>query len=107
MAGDDFDIQLGMRHVYHPSEIGAAPFGIRRKDLRSHLYVVGKTGTGKSTLIKSIVSQAVAQGMGVAVLDPHGTLIEEILDEAIPEDRAKDTIGYCWRTLREVFIVLT
>ena len=61
MAGEAFDIQLGMRHMYHPSQIVEAPFGIRRRDLRSHVYMVGKTGTGKTTLIKSIVSQAIAQ----------------------------------------------
>jgi hypothetical protein len=92
MSDASFDIQLGMRQVYHPGQIGHVPFGIRRDDLRSHLYVVGKTGTGKSTLIKSIVSQAIAQGIGVGVLDPHGSLIDEILDGAIPERRIKDTI---------------
>ena len=84
MSTDSFDIQLGLRHQYHPAEIVQVPFGIRRADLRSHAIVVGKTGTGKSTLIKSIVSQAIARGIGVGVLDPHGSLIDEILDEAIP-----------------------
>jgi hypothetical protein len=87
-------IQLGMRHQYHPSQIVQVPFGIRQDDLRMHLYVVGKTGTGKSTLIKSVVSQAIALGMGVGVLDPHGTLIEEILDEAIPPARVDDTVVF-------------
>ena len=99
MARDAFDIQLGLRRVVYAygssaTSIPYVPFGIRRADLRSHLYVVGKTGCGKSTLIKSIVSQAIAQGIGVAVLDPHGTLIEDILDEAIPGERIKDTIVF-------------
>jgi energy-coupling factor transporter ATP-binding protein EcfA2 len=99
MAEDAFDIQLGLRRVVYAygssaTSIPYVPFGIRRADLRSHLYVVGKTGCGKSTLIKSIVSQAIAQGIGVAVLDPHGTLIEDILDEAIPGERIKDTIVF-------------
>ena len=94
MGDESFDIQLGMRQVYHPGQIVHVPFGIRQSDLRSHLYVVGKTGTGKSTLIKSIVSQAIARGIGVGVLDPHGSLIEEILDGAIPESRIKDTIVF-------------
>ena len=94
MEGDAFDIQLGLRNLYHPGQIAQAPFGIRLADLRSHLYMVGKTGTGKSTLIKSIVSQAIAQGIGVAVLDPHGELIEQILDEAIPAERINDTIVF-------------
>src|SRR5947208_6492302 len=87
-------IQLGFRQVYHPSEIAEVPFGIRRTDLRTHIYVVGKTGTGKSTLIKSVVSQAIALDMGVGVLDPHGTLIDEILEEAIPPERVEDTIVF-------------
>ena len=87
-----FDIQLGMRTPYHPSEIVQVPFGIRRADLRSHLYMVGKTGTGKTTLIKHIVSQAIAQGIGVGVLDPHGALIDELLEEAIPASKIPDAI---------------
>jgi Cdc6-like AAA superfamily ATPase len=76
-----FDIQLGMRHVYHPAEIRQEPFGMRREDFRYHLYVVGKTGTGKSTLLKSVVAQAIAAGMGVGVWTwPHdrGHMWEEI-----------------------------
>jgi Helicase HerA, central domain len=94
MQEQRFDIQLGVRHVYHPGQIMLEPFGMRREDFRNHLYVVGKTGTGKSTLIKSVVSQAIALGMGVGVLDPHGNLIDEILEEAIPEARIKDTIVF-------------
>src|SRR5439155_23844853 len=85
-------LQLGMRHVYHPSEIVERPFGIGQTDLRTHLYVLGKTGTGKSTLIKHIVQQAIALKIAVGVLDPHGTLVEEILAESIPADRVQDTI---------------
>jgi DNA helicase HerA-like ATPase len=91
---EPFDIQLGLRQVYHPAQIVQEPFGMRREDFRYHLYVVGKTGTGKSTLLKSVVSQAIAAGMGVGVLDPHGTLIDEILDEAIPPERVQDTIVF-------------
>jgi len=94
MSTTNFDIQLGIRHQYHPSEIVQVPFGIRHADLRSHLYCVGKTGTGKTTLIKSVVSQAIALGIGVGVLDPHGSLIEEILDESIPKNRIQDTIVF-------------
>jgi Helicase HerA, central domain len=96
MPRDPFYIQLGMRLPYrvHPAELTEVPYGIRQRDLRSHLYIVGKTGTGKSTLIKSVVSQAISQDWGVGVLDPHGTLIEEILNEAIPPHRIKDTIVF-------------
>jgi hypothetical protein len=94
MSVEPFDIQLGVRYVYHPAQLVQEPFGMRREDFRNHLYVVGKTGTGKSTLIKSVVSQAIALGMGVGVLDPHGNLIDELLEEAIPEARIQDTIVF-------------
>lgn len=55
-------------------------FGIRQADRRSHMYVIGKTGTGKSTLLKTMVLQDVLAGRGLALLDPHGDLVTEILD---------------------------
>src|SRR3990167_2508287 len=66
-------------------------FGIKRKDRRSHMYVIGKTGTGKSTLIKNLIIQDLRKGDGLALLDPHGDLVEGILSY-IPEGRQKDMI---------------
>jgi type IV secretory pathway TraG/TraD family ATPase VirD4 len=66
----------------HPHRI----FGIRQADRRSHMYVIGKTGTGKSTLLKTMVMQDIAAGRGLALFDPHGDLVAEIL-AAVPEDR--------------------
>src|SRR3990167_9949725 len=66
-------------------------FGIKRKDRRSHMYVIGKTGTGKSTLIKNLIIQDLKKGDGLALLDPHGDLVESILNY-IPEERQKDVI---------------
>jgi len=66
-------------------------FGIRQADLRSHMYIVGKTGTGKSTLIKTMVLQDIAAGRGVALLDPHGDLVDEIL-RAVPEQQRPNVI---------------
>lgn len=66
-------------------------FGIRRKDRRQHMYVIGKTGTGKSTLLKNMITQDIANGEGLCVVDPHGELVEDIL-EKIPEDRVKDVV---------------
>jgi hypothetical protein len=94
MAPDTFDIELGLRDQYTPAQFVQVPFGIRLADLRYHLYVLGKTGTGKSTLIKGIIRQAIAHRISVGVLDPHGALIDDILREAIPEDRVDDTIVF-------------
>jgi type IV secretory pathway VirB4 component len=47
-------------------------FGIRREDRRHHLYVIGKTGTGKSTLLETFIRQDLINGFGLALLDPHG-----------------------------------
>lgn len=70
---------------------GAKRFGIKRADRRKHQYIIGKTGTGKSTLIKNMIIQDMQAGEGVAVLDPHGDLIEELLD-FVPENRLSDVV---------------
>ncbi len=67
------------------------PFGIKAEDRRRHMYLLGKTGTGKSTFLKNMIVGDILDGNGLAVLDPHGDLVEEILD-LIPEHRIKDVI---------------
>lgn len=66
-------------------------FGIRRDDRRRHLYLVGKTGAGKTTVFKNMIHQDIKNGEGLAVLDPHGDLIEEMLDY-VPTNRLEDVI---------------
>jgi len=66
-------------------------FGIKKTDRRKHVYIIGKTGTGKSTLIKNMIIQDMRAGEGVAVLDPHGQLIEELLD-FVPQSRLEDVV---------------
>lgn len=66
-------------------------FGIKQADRRSHMYVIGKTGTGKSTLLKTMVLQDVAAGRGLAVFDPHGDLVEEVLS-SVPPHRRSDVV---------------
>jgi len=56
-----------------------------------HMHVIGATGTGKSTLLLNLIVQDINQGNGIAVLDPHGDLIDRIMDY-IPEEREKDVI---------------
>src|SRR3989338_8937171 len=68
-------------------------FGIKRKDRRQHMYVIGKSGTGKTTLIHNMIVQDIANGEGVCVVDPHGELVEGVL-EKIPKERVKDVIYF-------------
>lgn len=56
------------------------PFGLTSNDLAQHLYVVGKSGGGKSALIKNLALQLIEAGYGVAYLDPHGDDAQELLD---------------------------
>src|SRR5438309_5592203 len=58
-------------------------FGIKRADRRHHLYLIGKTGVGKSTLIANLARQDMANGEGLAILDPHGDLVEELARSAL------------------------
>jgi hypothetical protein len=64
-------------------------FGIKRVDRRRHLYIIGKSGVGKSKLQELMVRQDIAGGHGLCVIDPHGEFIDDIL-EFIPEDRIED-----------------
>lgn len=67
------------------------PFGIKREDRRRHLYTVGKSGSGKSKLLEMLIHTDIMEGKGVAVLDPHGDLVDNVL-RLIPKERMKDVI---------------
>ena len=69
------------------------PFGIKSKDRDRHMYVIGKTGMGKSTLLENMAIQDIRNGEGLAFLDPHGAAVEKLLDY-IPEDRIKDVVYF-------------
>src|SRR5258706_3945957 len=71
---------IGDRTVWGES----APFGISAADRRQHLYAIGKTGTGKTTLLCNLICQDIERGHGVGVIDPHGDLAEELLDRIPP-----------------------
>ncbi len=64
-------------------------FGIKNDDRRRHMYVVGKSGVGKSKLLELLIRQDIAHGRGVCLIDPHGDIIEDIL-RFIPENRIND-----------------
>jgi len=68
-------------------------FGLKTNDRRRHIYTVGKTGTGKSTLLANMIINDLKHDEGVAVIDPHGDLIETVLNY-IPKHRVNDTIVF-------------
>ena len=63
-------------------------FGIKLDDRRRHVYVVGKTGVGKSTLLENMAVADIQSGKGIAFIDPHGESAEKLLD-FIPEEAAR------------------
>ena len=69
------------------------PVYISREDRMRHFYAIGQTGTGKTTLLKNMIAQDIANGDGVCMIDPHGTDIADILT-VIPEHRKKDVIYF-------------
>ncbi|MEN9880963.1 MAG: hypothetical protein RLZZ308_146 [Candidatus Parcubacteria bacterium] len=69
------------------------PFGIKQKDRTRHMYVIGKTGMGKSTFLENLTIQDINNGEGVCFIDPHGSTAEKLLD-FIPESRIKDVIYF-------------
>src|SRR6202795_2892838 len=68
-------------------------FGIKDEDRFSHIYVIGKTGTGKSTLLETMALQDLARGNGFALIDPHGDLVERVA-ACIPQSRQSDLIYF-------------
>lgn len=63
------------------------------EDRRRHTYIIGKTGTGKSEFLKDLALQDIQSGQGVAVIDPHGDLVEDLL-QLMPPERAEDVIYF-------------
>lgn len=86
---DDERTALGMRHSWG----GETPFGLRRADRRQHVFVVGKSGTGKTTLLRNLILQDIAAGHGIGVIDPHGDLALDLLDH-IPPARTDDVVYF-------------
>jgi len=68
-------------------------FGVKQDDRRRHMYIIGKTGVGKSTLQENMIINDIFAGHGVAVVDPHGDLVEKVI-KYIPSYRANDVIYF-------------
>ena len=75
---------------YHNEQ---TPFGMLRVDRARHLYVVGKSGTGKSKLLELLIATDIKDGKGVCVMDPHGDLVDAVIKH-VPENRVKDVIYF-------------
>lgn len=84
-------------------------FGLFAEDRLRHVWVIGKTGSGKSTLLRSLVIQDLKAGRGVALLDPHGDLVEAVLPH-VPKEREHDVLFFApedreypvaWNVFRE------
>jgi hypothetical protein len=86
---DDDLSYIGIREVWE----GQEPFGLSTADRRQHVYCVGKTGTGKTTLLRNLILQDLIAGRGVGVIDPHGDLAKELLD-LIPRRRSDDLVYF-------------
>jgi hypothetical protein len=69
------------------------PFGIKSKDRDRHMYIIGKTGMGKSTLLENLAIQDLRNHEGFAYLDPHGGSVERLL-EYVPKDRLQDVVYF-------------
>lgn len=69
------------------------PFGIKAKDRARHMYVIGKTGMGKSTILENMAIQDIQNGEGMAFIDPHGSAVETLLNY-IPKHRINDVVYF-------------
>lgn len=88
VASDDLTV-FGVTNFRHMNQ----KFGLKKKDRRLHTYLIGKTGTGKSTLLQNMIVDDIREGRGLAIVDPHGDTIKYILDY-IPEGRVNDVIYF-------------
>lgn len=88
IPAEDFTVigETNFRNVF-------TEFGIKRDDRRRHIYIVGKSGVGKSVLIENMAINDVCKGSGVIIVDPHGELAEKVL-ACIPDERANDVVVF-------------
>lgn len=77
-------------NTYHGTR---TPIGLTLEERRRHTYIVGATGSGKTTLLATMIHSDITNGKGVAVIDPHGQLVEQLL-RTIPSERIKDIVWF-------------
>ncbi len=88
-SGAELDVIVG-ENLFAGATV---PIGIPLFERQKHMYVIGKTGTGKTTLLTSMIYQDILNGKGVAVFDPHGDMFQELL-QIIPPERVGDVIVF-------------
>lgn len=88
-SNTDFDVVLGMNY-YHGE---ATPIGLAEKERERHVYIIGGTGNGKTTVLEYKMVQDILNDKGIAFVDPHGDSAEKIL-KYVPERRIKDVIYF-------------
>lgn len=84
-----FDVVIGENN--HHGNI--TPIGLTGKERERHMYVIGGTGNGKTTMLQYMIIQDIKNGKGVAVIDPHGDMAQELLTH-VPDERIKDVIYF-------------
>jgi len=89
MKNNEFDIVLGQND--HHGEI--TPIGLTVAERERHVFIIGGTGNGKTTMLQYAIVQDIQNGKGVAVVDPHGDMAETLL-HYIPEERINDVIYF-------------
>ncbi len=82
-----FDVLVGVNQ--YGGEL--SPIGVTLEQRLKHMYIIGKTGTGKTTMLTSAIFQDMINGKGLAVFDPHGDMFQELL-RIVPESRRKDVV---------------
>ncbi|HEU4914904.1 MAG TPA: DUF87 domain-containing protein [Candidatus Saccharimonadales bacterium] len=89
MKNNDFDVVLGQNS--HHGEV--TPIGLTAAERERHMFIIGGTGNGKTTMLQYAIAQDIQNGKGVAVVDPHGDMAEELLRH-IPDERINDVIYF-------------
>lgn len=95
----DDGVLMGIKNKYHQQR----KIRITRDELEQHVYILGQTGVGKTTLLKSMIMDQIKMGDGVCVVDPHGDLISAVYDQ-IPFERIQDVVYFDPTTTKDIKI---
>jgi hypothetical protein len=87
-------LENGLLLGYNEFRGSKKPIRLSDNDRRRHMYVVGQTGTGKSTFLENLALQDMIEGRGFAFVDPHGDTAEKLLG-MVPKERAEDVVYFC------------